>query len=325
MTSPNPRRTRPEGAAFTTWPTPDGWPLRRMHWPRAAGAPIRGKLLFANGRGDFIEKYLESYAWWHAAGWDVSAFDWRNQGLSQREPLVRCTSFDPMVDDLAALIADWRGTGQESQNAIPHVAIGHSMGGHLLLRTIVDRRPALDAAVLVAPMLLVNSAPIPPWMAPQFTDLMCLTGWRDQPIWRTPIKPAPSGSPRQTFLTSSRERYDDELWWWDQDPAFKGRIPTWGWMRAAYRSAASAFTPGKLAAVETPILILGAEKDRLVSAAAIRRAARLLPHATLKMYPDAAHEILREADRDRLDALATIDSFFAEHAQSPSATGPVSA
>ncbi len=307
--SPNPRRTRPTGASFTTWPAPDGWPLRHMHWPQPPGTTPRGKLLFANGRGDFIEKYLEAYLWWHQAGWDVTAFDWRNQGGSQREPLVRCTSFDPMIDDLAALIADWRRDDHG-----PHVALGHSMGGHLLLRTIVDRRPALDAAVLIAPMLLVNSAPVPPWIAPQFTDLMCLTGWRDQPIWRAPIKPAPSGSPRQTFLTGSRDRYDDEIWWWEQEPAFKGRIPTWGWMRAAYRSSAASFTPAKLGAVETPILILAAEQDRLVSAAAIRRAARLMPKATLKMYPDAAHEILREEDPVRLDALRAIDGFFAEHA-----------
>jgi lysophospholipase len=311
MIAPNPRRTHPSGATFTTWHAPDGWPLRRMRWPQPAGKSPRGKLLFANGRGDFIEKYLESYAWWHEAGWEVTAFDWRNQGLSQREPLVRCTSFDPMVDDLAALLADWRGDGGG-----PHVAIGHSMGGHLLLRALADRRPAIDAAVLVAPMLMVNSAPVPPWIAPQFTDLMCITGWRDQPIWRAPIKPAPAGSPRQHFLTGSVERYADEIWWWEREPVFKGRTPTWGWMRAAYRSAASAFTPKKLGAVETPILILAAEQDRLVSAAAIRRAAAVLPHAKLKMYPDSAHEILREADSIRLDALREIDAFFAEHAAS---------
>ena len=316
MNTPNLRRTHPAGATFTTWHAPDGWPLRRMHWPQPAGTTPRGKLLFANGRGDFIEKYLESYAWWHDAGWDVTAFDWRNQGLSQREPLVRCTSFDPMIDDLAALIADWRGQKSGPGGEGPHVAIGHSMGGHLLLRTLADRQPALDAAVLVAPMLMVNSAPVPPWIAPQFTDLMCLTGWRDQPIWRAPIKPAPAGSPRQHFLTGSVDRYADEIWWWEHEPAFKGRIPTWGWMRAAYRSAASAFTPRKLGAVATPILILAAAQDRLVSGTAIRRAAALLPRAKLKIYPDAAHEILREADPVRLDALAEIDSFFAEHAAS---------
>ena len=37
----------------------------------------------SNGRGDFIEKYLETYAHFQAAGWNVTAFDWRGQGGSR--------------------------------------------------------------------------------------------------------------------------------------------------------------------------------------------------------------------------------------------------
>ena len=55
--------------------------------------------------------------------------------------------------------------------------------------------------------------------------------------------------------------------------------------------------------------------DRLVSAEAIRDAARWIPGAELKMYPDAAHEILREADPVRADALATIDEFLTRRAR----------
>ena len=153
-----------------------------MDWPQPAGVKARGSLLFAGGRGDFIEKYLEAYADWHAAGWNVTAFDWRGQGLSRGD--IRggnLTSFDPLIDDLAALIADWR-----SDHPGPHVAVGHSMGGHMLLRTLVDRRPALDAAVLVAPMIRVNSAPLSPSLAPTITDFMCLFGWRDEPVWKAP-------------------------------------------------------------------------------------------------------------------------------------------
>jgi lysophospholipase len=71
------------------------------------------------------------------------------------------------------------------------------------------------------------------------------------------------------------------------------------------------FTPEKLRQVELPILIIGAETDRLVSAAAIREAAALLPHAELEMMPDAAHEILRDSDEIRARAYARIDAFLA--------------
>jgi hypothetical protein len=48
---------------------------------------------------------------------------------------------------------------------------------------------------------------------------------------------------------------------------------------------------------------------------AIRDAARFIPGAELKMYLDAAHEILREADPIRADALATIDEFLGRRAR----------
>jgi lysophospholipase len=70
-------------------------------------------------------------------------------------------------------------------------------------------------------------------------------------------------------------------------------------------------TDEKLRSVETPVLILGAERDRLVSASAIRWAAGLLPKAELVMYPDAAHEILREAEPLRSKVMARIDGFLA--------------
>jgi len=302
-------RSHPQGALFSDWIAPDGMKLRRMDWPAAAGGTARGSLLFAGGRGDFIEKYLEAYADWRAAGWNVTAFDWRGQGLSRGTIKGgNVESFDALVEDFAALAAAWRAASPG-----PHAAIGHSMGGHLLLRTIVERRPALDAAVLVAPMIGVNSGPVPNLFAPAMADLMCALGYSGQSMWRTPRALTRPGSQRQRFLTGSRERYEDELWWWKQEPGFNLKAPSWGWLRAAFRSAAAAFTPERLARVDLPILILATDRDRLVSPAAIRRVAAQLPNAELATFPGAAHEILREADPIRAQALERIDAFLAEH------------
>jgi lysophospholipase len=300
-------RAHPQGAVFGAWTAPDGMALRRMDWPAAGAGKLRGSLLFANGRGDFIEKYLEAFAHWHAAGWSVTSFDWRGQGRSQGEgAAAAASSFDPLAEDLAALIEDWRVAGPG-----PQVAIGHSMGGHLLLRTLVERRPALDAAVLIAPMIEVNSAPIPSRLAPGIAALFYRLGLGGLRIWKTPPAFSALGGRRNRNLTASRERYEDELWWWAQEPAFDLGLPNWRWIRAAFRSGAAAFTWEKLARVRLPILIIGAERDRLVSAAAIRRVAAALPSAELEMMPDAAHEILRDADPVRLRALARIDAFLA--------------
>jgi lysophospholipase len=310
VNDPATRRAPPLGAQFSTWTAPDGWALRRLDWPQKTGKKPRGSLIFAGGRGDFIEKYLEGLAHWHERGWAVMAFDWRGQGRSQGD-MVRgnLTSFDPLIDDLAALLADWAGMSPG-----PHVAIGHSMGGHLLLRTIVEKAPALDAAVLVAPMIGVNSAPFPPWLAPDITDVMSRIGFHDEPMWKVPTASKRAGGRRNHHLTSSRERYEDELYWWEQQPDFDLGAPSWGWMRAAFRSAERAFRPELLREVKLPIMLLASDRDRLVSTPEIRRVAAQLGKASLHVYPVSGHEILREADPVRLDALARIDAFLDRHA-----------
>lgn len=303
----NPRRTLPADAVMDEWRAADGFALRRMTW--APEGASRGALMFIGGRGDFIEKYLECYAYWRAAGWTVTTFDWRGQGRSRGQiRLGNYATFDDLIDDLAALTIDWRAVSPEG----PHAAIAHSMGAHLLLRAMVDRQPALDAAVLVAPMIGVNSYPMPAWLAPQIAEFMCLVGQRDETVWK--LDPAHSrlGGGRNRNLTSSAERYADELFWWEDEPGMNLGPPSWGWLRAAYRSAAKGFTPAKLARVTTPVLIVATERDRLVSASAIRDAAAALPNARIEWVNEAAHEILREVDPIRLDALARIDAFLAE-------------
>jgi lysophospholipase len=303
------RRVIPTGAAIASWTAPDGWPLRTLAWPQANSAKVRGSLIFAGGRGDFIEKYLEPLAHWHRLGWNVTSFDWRSQGESQGD--IRgghLDSFDALATDGAALIEAWTAEAPG-----PHAAIGHSMGGHLLLRIIAEHQLRLDAAVLVAPMIGINSWPLPPALAQLVAQGFCMLGWSSVPVWSGGGKfRTGDGSQRSKILTSCAERYADELWWLQQRPGFSLGSPTWGWLNAAFRSVAK-LTPAKLEAIDLPVLMLGTERDRLVSPAAIRWAAGLLPKAELIMYRTAAHELLREADPVRLDALARIDAFLDAH------------
>src|SRR3954453_12819534 len=135
------RRAVPAEAKLSAWTASDGWRLRRIDWAQPSGTKARGSLLFAGGRGDFIEKYLEIQNHWFARGWNVTAFDWRGQGGS-RDGVegAAADSFDAMAGDLAGLAADWRGAF-----AGPHAAVGHSMGGHLLLRGLVEQDLGIDA------------------------------------------------------------------------------------------------------------------------------------------------------------------------------------
>lgn len=306
------RRALPGGARLTIWLGSDGWAHRQMDWFQPEGAVPRGSLFFANGRGDFIEKYVEAYAYWHARGWNVTTFDWRGQGGSRGEIIGgHLDNFAPLVNDMAGLLAAWLEATPE-----PHAAVGHSMGGHLLLRMLAEHDQQIDAAVLIAPMLAINSAPLPPWGAGSIASSLAHIGWSRQAAWQQPIASQGPGSARQVNLTGCRERYEDELHWWELEPGYNLGAPSWGWLAAAYRSIAR-LGPEALAKVAVPTLLIGTERDRLVAADAIERASSLMPRAELLMFDDAAHEILRERDPVRTRAFAAIDTFLDKSAPSP--------
>lgn len=287
----------------------DGWPLRSIRWT-PPDVQQRGSLLFLGGRGDHYEKYLETFEAWRLRGWQVESVDWRGQGGSGRlaqANVGHVKDFALWIDDLAACVADWR-----QRTAGPHVIVGHSMGGHLVLRALADRRIAPDAAILSAPMLGFT-APYPNWLGQKVAQGMCLIGKPDRAAWSVSEKP---GSPvrfRQTLLTHDPDRYADETWWKTERPDIALGPASWRWVERSYASFIHMDTAGLIEAVDTPVLVLAASADKLVSARATERVAARLRNATMHVYGvEAAHELLREADGVRDDALARIDAFLAD-------------
>lgn len=304
------RRRIPDDALVDRWHAPDGWPLRRIRWGAPAGV-ARGAILFLGGRGDMAEKYLESFEHWRGRGWAVETVDWRGQGGSGRlapDPHVgHVEDFAVWIEDLAAYAADWA-----ARVPGPHAIVAHSMGGHLTLRALAEARIAPDAAVLVAPMLGFL-APYPDWLGQRVGALMCRIGDPARPAWTISEKPGSPLKARQTLLTHDAGRYADEGWWREAAPETVLGPGSWRWVERAYASFRGLARAGALEGITIPMLILAARHDRLVSARAIARDAARLPHARLHVYgPEAAHEILREADGVRDDALARIDAFLAE-------------
>lgn len=308
------RRAIPAGASESAWTAPDGFRLRRIDW-RASDvhedreAP-RGSILFLAGRGDNYEKYLETLDGFARDGWAVTAIDWRGQAGSGRLGADAVTGhvedFSVWVDDLAAFWRDWSG-----DTLGPRVAIGHSMGGHLLLRAMEERRIEPAAAVLVAPMLGFAGVPLPFPVMRLFAHLRGRMGDPRRPAWKWSEKPGQFPEDRIALLTHDQGRYDDELYWRETRPELVMGPASWGWLEAAAVSMGRAARAAALRRVRVPVLILATRVDRLVSARAIRRAARILPDAQLVEFGDESfHEILREADPVRDRALAVIRDFL---------------
>jgi lysophospholipase len=279
------RRRHPAGMRFPVWTAADGWPHRAYRWP-AAGA-VRGNLLFQSGRADFIEKYLEACAHWHEQGWAIEGFDWRGQGGSRRSATGR------LPDD--------------------RLIVAHSMGAHVALRACAERGVTVDALVLVAPMLALNTRLLPTIAARAMVAAARLAGLGSRAAWRDNLQ-----SPRrQLRLTGSRERYEDSQWWKQATPGLALGPPSWNWLGAALAGARRITKRGELERVRIPTLLLAAGLDKLVKRSAIERAAARLPDAEFVAFPTGRHELLREADGDRSAALAAIDDFLDRRAPGP--------
>ncbi|WP_167954355.1 alpha/beta hydrolase [Sphingomonas jejuensis] len=299
------RRRHPPGLVFERWAAGDGWPIRGFDWP-ADGGGGRGSLFFLGGRGDFVEKHLEALHHWRSAGWNVGGFDWRGQGGSgrlARDPLVcHVPSFDPLLDDLDHLFAAW-----QRRRARPHVIVAHSMGAHLALRLMTERRPAIAAAALASPMVGIRAAGLSSAMLGRIAGAAVRGGLGERAIWRS--DPGNVGG----RLTACPDRQQDKLWWKREHPEIASGAPSWAWLRAAARSIGQLDRSLAARPIETPVLMVVSSGDAIVDVSAVERLAGRLRNARLLLLPGRGHELLREADPVRLAVMAEIDAFLETH------------
>jgi len=305
------RRAIPAGARISRWIAQDGWSFRRFDWP-AEGTP-RGTILFQAGRGDLFEKYLEALAHWHGRGWSITSLDWRGQGGSGRvspDPHVGdIDDFATYVADIGAFWSDWAPGA-----AGPVAVVAHSMGGHLMLRALVEGAIAPVAAALSAPMLGLHS-PFGAALGERVARMLGGVGNASRPAWKAGELPAARVT-REKLLTHDSSRYDDELFWHQTCPELLLGPPSWRWVIQAFASTRRLRGDRRLRTMRVPVLMLVAEADKLVDPKAALAVAAKLPDARVVRFgKEAAHELLREADPVRNRAIGEIDLFLAARAQ----------
>lgn len=299
------------GGLYRFFTAADGVRLRHALWRVPAGMARAGRVVVLGGRGEFTDKYAgELVGELLGRGFEVHALDWRGQGLSQR------LLDDPekgYVADFADYAADLKQYLEQVVVRVPGVKtilLGHSMGGHTILRYLAEnpQQSIADAAVLGAPM----------------------TGLRHALLIRAALVTAPKGSPRaqdyalgagpfteirrffsDNLVTSDERRYAFTEWWFRADPRLELGGVTYQWLRAGFESMAWMAQPGVVERIGLPVLLLSAGHDRLVDASTHPRIVERLPAGRLAFYEEAQHEIMMETDAIRARFWADFDAFVA--------------
>ena len=289
----------------------DGLPLRTAVWPAPAGGS-RGTVVLLQGRAEFIEKYSETVADLRTRGFGVYALDWRGQGRSGR--VLRnprkghVVSYRDYLKDLDLFLE--RLVVPEAPR--PIVVLAHSMGGHIVLRHRAEHGAApyfAEAIVLSAPMVDILMTPAERALGAVLTVAAMSVGLRNQyvPV-RGPFPPPYDGNP----LTRDRARYERMETLMRENPALAIDWPTVGWLAATRRSVAIMRGRGYPERIATPVLMIGATNDRVVSNAAQARLATRMPDCRLETIPDSRHEPLMETDDVRARVFALFDAFVDE-------------
>jgi lysophospholipase len=279
--------------------TPSGARLRTARFAPTPGAPERGVCVLLQGNTEFIEKYGEVIGELQARGFIVATFDWRGQGGSSRAVAdtrkAHVRDFSEFDEDLATFMEQIVAP----LKCAPPLALAHSMGAHILLRTLHDKPRSVAAAILSAPMMAVSTRGTPAWAANLMSRAMNRLGHSEDWVMGMEARDPMRLKFEDNIVTSDRQRWQRAQDLVIKNPDIRLAGPTWGWFDAAARSMAREMAPGYAEAIETPVLVCGAGKDRICLTPATRDFTKRMPDGTYVEFEDSEHEILMENDSIR--------------------------
>jgi len=122
----------------------DGQVLRRRSWPLP---DAKRAVLIVHGLGEHSGRYRHVAAWFQARGFDVRSYDQRGHGQTQG-PRGALRHDDDLLTDLTAVYNDYA-----AGHSRPPLLLGHSMGGLVTARTVLDGRIKPAAMLLTSPAL----------------------------------------------------------------------------------------------------------------------------------------------------------------------------
>jgi lysophospholipase len=297
---------------------PDQRQLRAGTWMLPPDVARRGICVVLNGHTEFLEKYGEVAAELSARGFEVISLDWRGQGASERQVYGNRAghvgNFEEYDMDLSALLLQMVEPLQRSfARPLPVMALGHSMGAHILLRYLHDHPRRFTCGVLCAPMIEIHTGRYSVALAGLLTSLINLYRPSKRFVFGLEDRDPLELRFEDNVVTSDRGRFDRNQNLLRQQPFLRINGPTFGWLGAAFSSMRRMRRKSYAEEIATPLLVFGAGSDRVVHSDAIRSFCQSLPNARYVEIEDAKHEILMERDEIRARFWGEFDAFVDLH------------
>ena len=303
-------------------PVPDGadvgelviTPAVKLRYAKWAPTKDRhkGTVCVFQGRAEFIEKYFEVVSDLRRRGFWVATLDWRGQGLSSRLTANPYKGHIAKFSDYEADLTHFMKEIVLPDCPGPFFAIGHSMGGYILLRQACMGLSPFDRLVLLAPMIGLNEK-ILGYSKALVLGLSTIAVWfglGKQYIFGGKDENLNLGRFQNNLLSCDRHRYERNKAILQAQPTLGIGAPTFGWLNAAMTSMDQLIATKDTYNMRTPTLLIGAGADKIVSNHAIGQFTEYLKNGQYLMLPHARHEILQETDMVREQFWAAFDAFI---------------
>lgn len=272
---------------------------RHLIQPESA---VRKLMILVNGRAENMLKWTElAYDFYHQ-GYDVLLFDHRGQGYSQRiiPQKGHLDEFRFYVDDMAKIIE--KATALFSYST-QHL-LAHSMGALISTYYLANCDHRINKAVLSSPFYGIS-------LKHSIRDeliiaLMNILGQGERYVFG-------KGDYQQTHLEYNELTFCKTRMKWmnrinRKNPAINLGGPTFRWVHLCLNAIKR--LPKVIPKIEIPILILQAEKEKIVDNKNLEKLTALFPNAQCKVVFNAKHEILFEQDKLRKETIFKILEFL---------------
>ncbi len=290
--------------------TKDGLRIRVGHWLPTGEEPVKGTVLIFPGRTEYVEKYGPAAIDLNARGYAALAVDWRGQGLGDRmlsdRRLGHVEEFGDFQKDVAAVVK----LAKQLKLPEPWYLLGHSMGGAIGLRALMEGLP-VKACAFSAPMwgILIPKAMKP--IARILGGLAPSLGLSNKRVPTTTeghyVETAPF---KGNTLTNDPAMYQLMIDQLRAEPDLVLGGPTINWLSEGLKECEA------LAEHPSPVLpcltFLGSQ-EQIVNSEAVKERMSRWPGGELDLIDPAQHEIVMEDSEIRRRAFDKMTLLFGQY------------
>jgi lysophospholipase len=259
--------------------TADGLNLAWRGW---TPSQPRGVLTIVHGLAEHSGRYQETAEAFCASGWAVYSADLRAHGLSPDLPRagrVHVDRFDDYFQDVDAV----NRLARTNHPGLPHVLLGHSMGGLISIRYALEKPEGLNGVVISSPALGIHPEFKPPWI------LRLLVGMLSRLAPRLRL---PSDMEKEAI-----SRDPDVVRAYLDDPLVSQKVSA-RWYSELLKAMAKAHETAP--SLQIPMLLMQSGADRLVDPDAPRRWSEAAPadRVSLVIWDGLYHEMFNEPEKE---------------------------